>query len=81
MPSYPCAATVAHGKKTVPPQLREMSSCAQLSTPVGLSGRSAGAYHVRSRVKAQMNRQKLFGERIISRDPDRQIAEIEIRMP
>ena len=38
------------------------------------------AYHVRSRVEAQMNRLKLFGERIMSRDPDRQTAEIQIRI-
>ncbi|SNT76810.1 IS5 family transposase [Paracoccus seriniphilus] len=37
-------------------------------------------YHVRSRVEAQMNRLKLFGERIMSRDPDRQTAEIQIRI-
>jgi len=27
-----------------------------------------------------MNRLKLFGERIVSRDPDRQTAEIQIRI-
>lgn len=37
-------------------------------------------YHARSRVEAQMNRLKLFGERIMSRDPDRQTAEIQIRI-
>ncbi|MBB3988319.1 hypothetical protein GGQ68_004676 [Sagittula marina] len=37
-------------------------------------------YHVRSRVEAQMNCLKLFGERIMSRDPDRQTAEIQIRI-
>ncbi|MBC7147728.1 MAG: IS5 family transposase [Thioclava marina] len=37
-------------------------------------------YHARSRVEAQMNRLKLFGDRIMSRDPDRQTAEIQIRI-
>jgi len=37
-------------------------------------------YHVRSRVEARMNYLKLFGERIMSRDPDRQTAEIQIRI-
>ncbi len=37
-------------------------------------------YHIRSRVEAQMNCLKLFGERIMSRDPDRQTAEIQIRI-
>ncbi|MCP1167714.1 IS5 family transposase [Limimaricola litoreus] len=37
-------------------------------------------YHVRTRVEAQMNCLKLFGERIMSRDPDRQTAEIQIRI-
>lgn len=37
-------------------------------------------YHVRSRVEALMNGLKLFGERIMSRDPARQTAEIQIRI-
>lgn len=37
-------------------------------------------YHVRSRVEARMNCLKLFGERIMSRDPDRQTAEIQNRI-
>ncbi|MEI4489015.1 IS5 family transposase, partial [Frigidibacter sp. MR17.14] len=41
--------------------------------------RSVG-YHVRSRVEARMNCLKSFGERIASRDPDRQTAEIQIRI-
>lgn len=37
-------------------------------------------YHVRSRVAARMNCLKLFGERIISPGPDRQTAEIQLRI-
>ncbi|PZX09813.1 hypothetical protein LX81_04378, partial [Palleronia aestuarii] len=37
-------------------------------------------YHIRSRVEARMNRLKLFGDRITSRDPDRQTAGIQIRI-
>ncbi len=37
-------------------------------------------YHARSRVEAQMRRLKSFGERIASRDPDRQAAEIHTRV-
>lgn len=37
-------------------------------------------YHARSRIEAQMNRLKLLGDRIMSRDPDRQTAEIQIRI-
>jgi hypothetical protein len=37
-------------------------------------------YHVRSRIEAQMRRLKAFGERIASRDPDRQTAEIHTRI-
>ena len=37
-------------------------------------------YHVRSRIEAQMRRLKSFGERIASRDPDRQTAEIHTRI-
>ncbi len=38
------------------------------------------ARHVRSRIKARMNGRKAFGGRIMSRDPDRQRAEIRIRI-
>ncbi len=37
-------------------------------------------YHARSRIEAQMLRLESFGERIASRDPDRQTAEIHIRV-
>lgn len=37
-------------------------------------------YHARSRIEAQMRRLKAFGERIASRDPDRQAAEIHTRV-
>lgn len=37
-------------------------------------------YHVRSRIEAKMKCLKAFGERIASRDPDRQTAEIQIRV-
>jgi hypothetical protein len=37
-------------------------------------------YHARSRIEAQMRRLKSFGERIASRDPDRQAAEIHTRV-
>jgi IS5 family transposase len=37
-------------------------------------------YHARSRIEAQMLRLKAFGDRIASRDPDRQTAEIHTRI-
>jgi IS5 family transposase len=37
-------------------------------------------YHARSRIEAQTRRLKSFGERIASRDPDRQAAEIHTRI-
>ena len=46
---------------------------------MSLDKRWAG-YHARSRVEARMNCLKLFGERVMSRDPDRQTAEIQIRI-
>lgn len=77
MLSYPSAETVAHGKKNVPPQLHETRSCAQLGRTLW---KKRAGYHVQSRVEAQMNRLKLFGVRIMSRDPDGQTAEIQIRI-
>ncbi|QCO57754.1 IS5 family transposase (plasmid) [Pseudorhodobacter turbinis] len=37
-------------------------------------------YHTRSRIEARMRCLKSFGERIMARDPDRQTAEIHIRV-
>ena len=37
-------------------------------------------YHVRSRIEAKMRCLKAFGERVAARDPDRQTAEIHIRI-
>jgi IS5 family transposase len=37
-------------------------------------------YHIRSRVEAKMRCLKAFGERIAARDPDRQTAEVHIRI-
>ena len=37
-------------------------------------------YHTRSRIEAKMRCLKSFGERIMARDPDRQTAEIHIRI-
>ena len=37
-------------------------------------------YHARSRIEARMRCLKSFGERIASRDPDRQTAEVHIRI-
>ena len=37
-------------------------------------------YHARSRIEAKMRCLKGFGERIAARDPDRQTAEIQIRI-
>jgi len=37
-------------------------------------------YHVRSRIETKMRCLKAFGERITARDPDRQTAEIQIRI-
>ena len=37
-------------------------------------------YHVRSRIEAKMRCLKAFGERIAAKDPDRQTAEIQIRI-
>ncbi|EIE48763.1 transposase IS4 family protein, partial [Citreicella sp. 357] len=37
-------------------------------------------YHARSRAEAKMRSIKAFGERIAARDPDRQTAEIHIRV-
>jgi len=37
-------------------------------------------YHARSRIEARMRCLKSFGERIMARDPDRQTAEIHIRI-
>lgn len=42
--------------------------------------RSWSGYHRRSRVEAKMNCVKLLGQRLMSRDFDRQVAEVQIRV-
>ncbi|EEX16381.1 transposase, IS4 family protein [Citreicella sp. SE45] len=42
--------------------------------------KSWSGYHALSRVEARMRNLKSFGARIASRDPDRQTAEIHIRV-
>jgi hypothetical protein len=37
-------------------------------------------YHARSRIEARMRCLKAFGERFMARDPDRQTADIHIRI-
>jgi hypothetical protein len=44
------------------------------------SGSAWTGYHARSRIEAKMRCLKAFGERIAARYPDRQTAEIQIRV-
>ena len=52
--------------------------------PTQRLGRAAwkrwSGYHTRSRSEAKMKCLKSLGERIASRDPDRQTAEVQIRV-
>ena len=41
--------------------------------------RNWSGYHRRSRVETKMNCVKLLGQRLVSRDFDRQVAEVQIR--
>jgi hypothetical protein len=49
-------------------------------SPCRRAAEPAGGYHARSRAEAKMRCLKSFGERIAARDPDRQTAEIHIRV-
>lgn len=46
----------------------------------GPTGSTGPTHHARSRIKATMRGLKSFGERIASRDPDRQMAEVHLRV-
>ncbi|MEI4474229.1 IS5/IS1182 family transposase, partial [Frigidibacter sp. MR17.24] len=80
MPSLPSAGTAARGQEDCP-AARARNGILHETRRLGRANwkRSVG-YHVRSRVEARMNCLKSFGERIASRDPDRQTAEIQIRI-
>jgi hypothetical protein len=67
------------GKRTVPPPGQERDPAGLRHFGRALWKRLTG-YHARSRIEAQMRRLKSFGERIASRDPDRQAAEIHTRI-
>jgi hypothetical protein len=70
----PADCNVARSELNLP-AIRAMAEQAEGALWKRLTG-----YHVRSRVKAQMLRLKAFGERIASRDPDRQTAEFHTRI-
>ncbi len=42
--------------------------------------RKWSGYHRRSRAETKMHCMKLLGQRLMSRDPDRQVAELQIRV-
>ncbi|GLK63675.1 hypothetical protein GCM10017635_11460 [Paracoccus kondratievae] len=67
------------GKVVGGPPLDTPHALALRREPKAIWKRWSG-YHVRSRIEARMRCLKAFGERISSRDPDRQTAEIHIRI-
>jgi hypothetical protein len=79
-PSSRSARTVGAGQEDGP-AARARTETLRASQPFGRAfwTRLTG-YHARSRIEAQMRRLKPFGERIASRDPNRQAAEIHTRI-
>lgn len=77
---YPSSGTVARGQEDCP-AASVRNDILQQTRRLGRANwtRSAG-YHVRRRVEALMTCPKASGKRIASRDPDRQAAEIQIRI-
>lgn len=71
-------------KKDCPTASARNETCAPPGTTAAHSGSAFWkrwtGYHVRSRIEAKMRCLKAFGERIAARDPDRQTAEIQIRV-
>ena len=54
--------------------------CAKKSPACSECPESARSYHRRSRVETKMHCMKLLGQRLMARDFDRQIAEVQIRI-
>lgn len=77
--SSPSARVGGHGKRTVLQHAPETTPCAPMHYGRAFWKRWTG-YHVRSRIEAKMRCLKAFGDRIAARDPDRQTAEIQIRI-
>lgn len=67
------------GRISLPP-LHVTKSCVQPQRLGRTIWKRWIGYHARSRIEAKMRCLKAFGERIASRDPDRQTAEILIRI-
>lgn len=90
--SYAAARTGGDGARTVPPPLDmvlgpvadNVSTRNEILKATQRLGRAAwkrwSGYHTRSRIEARMRCLKPFGERIASRDPHRQTAEVQIRV-
>ena len=82
-PSFRLAATAGHGWSTG----QEHRSGAQVRAETLRATRRLGktiwrkwsGYHRRSRVETKMHCFKLLGERVMARDFDRQVAELQIR--
>lgn len=77
--SFTSAETVASGRRIA--QLRWRNDILRATRHLGRTiWKKWSGDHVRSRIEARMRNLKSFGERIVSRDPDRQTAEIHIRV-
>ncbi len=68
------------------PARREIPRPGPLATPLGsmlrmrLPGSGWSGYHRRSRVETKMHCVKLLGQRLMARDFDRQVAELQVRI-
>ena len=79
-PSSRSARTDASGRRTALPPVPATTSFGRANAFGRANWKHWSGYHVRSRIEAKMRCLKSFGERIASRDPDRQTAEIHIRI-
>lgn len=61
-------------------RLRTTISCGTTRRLRRMIWKRWSGYHARSRIEARMRNLKSFGERIAPKDPDRQAAEIHIRV-
>ena len=72
------ARTPSHGRPSPLERWLATRPCGHRNTSVVPSG-DDGAYHRRSRVETKMHCVKLLGQRLMARDFDRQLSELQVR--
>jgi hypothetical protein len=74
------AEMLSHGSQPLPAPSPGTTRCAHQGIWARALWRNWSGYHRRSRAKTKMHCVKLLGQRLMARDFDRQVAEVQVRV-